>query len=79
MALDYGPDALSLRVSDDGAGFVPSGYPVDTGAHMGLMNMQERAEKIGGHVHISSQPGRGTAVVAVAPLSAPPPAEPSHA
>jgi signal transduction histidine kinase len=57
---------------------VPSGYPVNTGAHMGLMNMKERAEKIGGHVHISSQPGYGTEVVAVAPLSSPR-AEPSHA
>jgi ligand-binding sensor domain-containing protein/two-component sensor histidine kinase len=79
VALDYGQDALSLRVSDDGAGFVPTGYPVDTGAHMGLMNMKERAEKIGGHVHISSQPGHGTAVLAVAPLSSPPAAEPTHA
>ncbi len=79
VALDYGQDALSLRVSDDGAGFVPTGYPVDSGAHMGLMNMKERAEKIGGHVRISSQPGHGTAVLAVAPLSSPPAAEPTHA
>jgi ligand-binding sensor domain-containing protein/two-component sensor histidine kinase len=75
VALDYGEDALSLRVSDDGAGFVPAGSPVETGAHLGLMNMKERAEKIGGHVRISSQLGRGTAVVAVAPLSSPPAAE----
>ena len=75
VALDYGEDALSLRVSDDGKGFVPAGYPSGTGAHLGLMNMKERAEKIGGHVRISSQPGRGTAVVAVAPLSSPPAAE----
>ena len=63
----------------DGAGFVPMGYPVNTGAHMGLMNMKERAEKIGGSVHISSRPGHGTDVLAVAPLSAPPAAEPVHA
>jgi signal transduction histidine kinase len=54
---------------------VPAGHPAGTGAHLGLMNMKERAEKIGGHVRISSQPGHGTAVVAVAPLSAPPAAE----
>ena len=79
VALDYGEDDLSLRVSDDGAGFVPAGYPIETGAHLGLMNMKERAEKIGGHVHISSQPGQGTAVLAVAPLSSPAGAERSHA
>ena len=77
VALDYGQDALSLRVSDDGAGFVPTGYPVDTGAHWGSMNMKERAERIGGHVHISSEPGHGTAVLAVAPLSSPPAPEPT--
>lgn len=79
VALDYGEDALSLRVSDDGAGFVPAGFPAGTGAHLGLMNMKERAEKIGGHVRISSQPGHGTAVLAVAPLSSPPAAERSPA
>jgi signal transduction histidine kinase len=79
VALDYGEDALSLRVSDDGAGFVPTGLPAGTGAHVGLMNMKERAEKIGGHVRISSQPGHGTAVLAVAPLSSPPAAERSPA
>ena len=79
VALDYGEDALSLRVSDDGAGFVPAGFPAGTGAHLGLMNMKERAEKIGGHVRISSEPGQGTAVLAVAPLSSPPAAERSPA
>jgi ligand-binding sensor domain-containing protein/two-component sensor histidine kinase len=79
VALDYGEDALSLRVSDDGAGFVPAGFPAGTGAHLGLMNMKERAEKIGGHVRISSQPGHGTAVLAVAPLSSPSAAERSPA
>ncbi len=61
------------------AGFVPAGLPAGTGAHVGLMNMKERAEKIGGHVRISSQPGHGTAVLAVAPLSSPPAAERSPA
>jgi signal transduction histidine kinase/ligand-binding sensor domain-containing protein len=75
VALDYGEDALSLRVSDDGAGFVPAGLPAGTGAHLGLMNMKERAAKIGGHVRILSQPGQGTAVLAVAPLSFPSTAE----
>ena len=27
VALNYGEDALSLRVSDDGTGFVPAGFP----------------------------------------------------
>ncbi len=75
VALDYGEDELSLRVSDDGSGFVPTGYPAGTGAHLGLMNMKERAEKIGGRVRISSQPGHGTAVLAVAPMSSPHAAE----
>jgi signal transduction histidine kinase len=69
VALDYTRDAVSLKVSDDGAGFVPVVQPVENGEHLGLMNMKERAERIGGHVHISSSPGQGTAVLAVAPLS----------
>jgi two-component system NarL family sensor kinase len=50
---------LRLEVSDDGGGF-------DTGSsapeQMGLRIMRERAETIGAHLTVASQPGKGTHV-----------------
>ena len=59
LLVDYQPDGLSLRVTDDGAGF-------DTdGRHdgFGLLGMRERAERIGATLHVSSAAGRGTRVL----------------
>jgi signal transduction histidine kinase len=60
VQLAYEPDALRLRVSDDGRGFDPD-VPTN-GPRWGLMGMQERAKRIGGSLIIQSRPGAGTAV-----------------
>jgi len=52
-----------LRVQDDGAGF-------DTRyvRGLGLLGMEERVRRLGGHFQITSQPGRGTSIDAQLPL-----------
>jgi signal transduction histidine kinase len=59
LLIDYRSDGLSLRVTDDGAGFDT------TGRHdgFGLLGMRERAERIGATLHVSSTAGRGTRVL----------------
>jgi signal transduction histidine kinase len=56
-----------LTVSDNGVGFVPSG--VDAGQGEGLRNMAERARLLGGHLTVTSLPGRGTEIHLEIPVS----------
>ncbi len=51
---------LTLSISDDGTGFDPDS--IDTGRHLGLCGMQERAEMIGGVLDIVSERGQGTTI-----------------
>jgi signal transduction histidine kinase len=62
--LRYGPDGLTVTISDDGVGF-----DVDAawGKGVGLISMVERLEAIGGSLHIQSSPGSGTCVTATLP------------
>jgi signal transduction histidine kinase len=57
VSLSTKDGALSLEVSDDGAGF--AGQP-DTS--LGLASMRERARAAGGRLVVESEPGRGTTV-----------------
>jgi signal transduction histidine kinase/ligand-binding sensor domain-containing protein len=68
VSLDYQRDTVSLRVADDGCGFVASEHRPD-GEHWGLTTMKERAERIGGRLTITSGPGLGTVVETVVPMS----------
>jgi signal transduction histidine kinase len=61
-------DRISLTVSDDGGGFTPSAAPDGRTGHFGLMGMGERTERIGGKLHITSQPGKGTTIRIEVPL-----------
>jgi signal transduction histidine kinase len=58
-------DAITLAVSDDGAGFDPSG---DFPGHLGLRSMRERVARLGGQLVIESAPGRGTRIRARIPV-----------
>lgn len=57
--------SVRLEVADDGVGFdaaapdAPSGY--------GMRSMTERAELVGGTLHVTSRPGGGTTVVVLVP------------
>jgi signal transduction histidine kinase len=51
---------IGLEVTDDGVGFDPHNIPDEGG--IGLINMRERAKKLGGKLAILSKLGRGTTV-----------------
>ncbi len=56
---------LDLAVEDDGRGFDPEKQrEAGPGGHLGILGMRERAELVGGTVHVDSAPGRGTFVQA---------------
>jgi signal transduction histidine kinase len=66
IMLKWEGEGLVLAVRDDGDGFDPGReYP----GHLGLQSMRERAEKIGGKIQITSQPGSGSLVRVTLPHS----------
>jgi signal transduction histidine kinase len=67
--LHLDPRTLRLVVRDDGRGFELSGAFVLVGGHFGLLGMRERAERLGGSLEVSSEPGTGTEVRASVPLA----------
>lgn len=65
---------LTMEISDNGVGFDAKARSADPAQHMGLYNMQRRAESVGGSVRINSGgEDSGTTVVFVLPLSGPVP------
>ncbi len=63
--LTNGNDELTVVVTDHGSGFVTAGR---TG--MGLTNLRDRVEALGGRLAVESEPGQGTSVSARLPLGA---------
>ena len=59
-------DRLVVEVADDGRGFLPG----DVHRRGGLLHMEDRARSLGGRLEITSEPGRGTTVVAGFPVGA---------
>jgi signal transduction histidine kinase len=57
---------LRLSIEDDGIGFDPAAVPR---GHLGLVGMQQRAERIGATLEIGPRPGGGTRIRASLPLS----------
>src|SRR5262249_15157613 len=68
VLLRYEPNALVLRVADDGIGFDPARTAEGTTDHYGIITMRERTQQAGGEVTINSPPGRGTIVEARVPI-----------
>jgi PAS domain S-box-containing protein len=66
LALERQGPAIRLEVEDGGCGFEPRAVlrKPSLGEHIGLREMHERVELVGGHLTVSSQPGAGTLVVA---------------
>ena len=54
------PEAVTLRIKDDGRGFDPQTIP---SGHLGIGIMRERAHRIGATIEIDSKPGAGTSVM----------------
>ncbi len=68
LNLDDG--TVTLGISDDGRGFVPSILLSDKyiSNGLGIMNMQERVERLNGTFHIDSSINKGTTIIAYFPL-----------
>jgi signal transduction histidine kinase len=58
--------SLVLSVQDDGVGF-----DVASLGGLGLVGMKERLRQVGGVLQVTSQPGKGTTVVAEVPIAQP--------
>jgi signal transduction histidine kinase len=72
VRLIYDPESVILEIDDDGVGFDASASTselVRTG-RLGLMGIHERARLFGGHATIESEPGKGTKVRVVIPITA---------
>jgi signal transduction histidine kinase len=63
-------DDLYLVVEDDGIGFDPQSLAAEqeSGKHLGLVAIRERAELLGGEMTIDSEPGRGTRIIVRIPM-----------
>jgi ligand-binding sensor domain-containing protein/signal transduction histidine kinase len=72
IALAFESNQIRLTVSDDGRGFVPDDqdHAPDTGEHLGLLTMRERAARVRGNLAIISSPGHGTTIETSVPLLA---------
>ncbi|MFL5517181.1 MAG: histidine kinase, partial [Gemmatimonadales bacterium] len=68
VRLGLSPEAVRLRVEDDGIGFDPTALPPD---RFGVIGMGERARLLGGTLTIETSPGSGTAIEVVVPLGHP--------
>ncbi len=64
--LDTGGDTVRLTVADDGAGF-DLARTLRESRRLGLTSMRERAEALGGSVHVDTAPGAGTRITLVVP------------
>ena len=68
--LNVDSDSVTLVISDDGIGFKPSVLLDDKyiSDGLGLLNMQERVERLNGDFHIDSSIDNGTIIIANFPL-----------
>lgn len=66
VSLTAVPQAVRLKVKDNGQGFDPTDTQTHTVGH-GLSNMQARAEELGGTFDIHAAPGRGTTITLTLP------------
>lgn len=70
IQLSYDPGQVRLTVQDNGRGICPSQSGDGDGRSLGLglLSMKERAEQVGGHFHLQSQPEKGTTVSISVPI-----------
>jgi signal transduction histidine kinase len=62
VALSYEPSRIQLRICDDGKGFDYHTVGQPAAGHFGLLDMRERAEKMGAEFSLASSPGKGTEI-----------------
>ena len=59
---------IHLRISDNGRGFDRQDVFSSRAGHFGVLGMRERAERLGGELRLTSNPGQGTEVEVTVPL-----------
>ena len=69
VIVSFTDELLQLNVKDNGRGFDLQAVETDNAGHLGLLGMRERAESLGGQLHIDTCPGGGTSVVLKVPLT----------
>lgn len=69
VGLERTAKAVSLVIRDDGEGFELIQPRKSETRGLGLVSMRERAELVGGEVAVHSEPGKGTSVAVLVPLS----------
>jgi two-component system, NarL family, sensor kinase len=71
VSLDVSANAVTLSIADNGRGFDVERALADPRAGVGLRNMRERVDSLGGSLSLASQPGHTnvTAHVPVGPRS----------
>jgi len=71
ISVDEQEGELCVMVHDDGVGFDVEqlNAEYDQQGSLGMLNMRERAESIGGMLSLQSEPGAGSTIALVAPLS----------
>ena len=67
VVFSFRREGLVISVRDNGCGFDPTS--VESSGHLGLRSMRERAERHGGTLKITSEPGAGTIIVVRLPYS----------
>jgi signal transduction histidine kinase len=68
VALDYGADAMEVRVTDDGPRQGPAPHEAGNPGR-GIQGMRERCQLLGGELDAGPRPGGGFAVTARLPLA----------
>jgi signal transduction histidine kinase len=70
VMIQLSPGGFSLIVEDDGVGFDVEEFEKSPhkDKHLGIVNMQERADVLGGQLRVESAPQRGTRVELTVPL-----------
>ena len=66
LDVTFGAESLILRVQDDGIGFDVKRRTA--GGGFGLIGMNQRAERLGAHLTVTTQPGKGTEIAVTAPI-----------
>lgn len=60
--LQFGQQVVVLQIEDNGIGFDLETCAGPKNGHFGLLGIRERAERLGGHVQITSISGKGTTI-----------------
>jgi len=67
ISMSEADNTIRLSIKDDGDGFIPD--EIDTKMHHGVLGMRERSLAMGGSFLLDTEPGKGTNIEVVVPLS----------